>query len=203
MDIRVSVPPDQVNLGGLGYHVGPDHVWTFSEPYGARLWYPCYDQPFDKFNETTIAVNMPSNWSLASNGVSIETTYPETGRKREVYHNPNPISTYLVMLCAGNYTKNINTVDGVQYRYYAWPADSANAAIDWAITPQASALYVQDFGPYPFSAYGMVEAILMNGWGAMEHQTFTTYGYHMVDGSGNFEGVVVHELAHIVVWRCS
>jgi aminopeptidase N len=189
--------PIQNGAWAVGYHVAQNHVFTFAEPYGARNWYPCFDQPFDKFNEVTVAVNMPDIWTLASNGERIETTFPSAGRKREVYHHNHPISTYLVMMAAGRFSQEYHTVNGINYRYFALPGDSLHASVDWQRTPDMVQVYSEDFGPYPFESYGMVQANILGGWGAMEHQTFTTYGNHMVDGTGQYEPVAAHELAHM------
>jgi aminopeptidase N len=186
---QVSVHPG----GGYGYSIFPDHVFTFAEPYGARRWFPCWDQPYDKFEQVSIGINMPDYWKLAANGRLVETTYPEPGRKREVYYLQYPISTYLVMFAAGNYTRRYETVDSLLYRYIAFPGDSANAVIDWARTPQMVAFYNSRFGHYPFDAYGMVEA---SSGASMEHQTMTTLDRGSVTGTMTFEAVVAHELAH-------
>ncbi len=191
--VSAPIVPDNSDVG---FHVAATHAFTFSEPYGARRWYPCFDQPFDKFDHVTIAVNMPDYWTLAANGTRTETTFPSAGRKREVYRMDYPVSSYLVMFCAGDYTEQNVTVDGVAYRYFAFPQDSAKAAYDWERTPQMVALFNEKFGAYPFDAYGMVQALLFNGWGAMEHQTLTTYGAHLVDSLRTFEYIVAHELAH-------
>lgn len=195
LDISVEAPP-RGDWMDDGYNVDQYHVFTSAEPYGSRRWYPCFDQPFDKFNEVTIAINMPEHWFLASNGVSIETTYPEPGRKREVYYHDYPISSYLVMICAGEYTRCFETVNEVEFRYFAWRQDSADAAFDWEQTPEMTALFSEYFGDYPFEQYGMVEAAIFGGWGAMEHQTFTTFGHRLIDGVRTYEGIVAHELAH-------
>lgn len=195
LNIQVSVPVAAGNA--VGYHVDWEHVFTFSEPYGARRWFPCFDQPFDKIDRTTIAVNMPEHWSLAANGSLVETSVPAPGRKREVYFHDQPISTYLVSICAGNFAKWFETVNGVEYRYYAFPNDSMPAVYDWERTPEMTAVFEELFGEYPFAEYGMAEAALFNGWGAMEHQTFTTYGYQLIDSLHTYEPVVAHELAHM------
>ncbi|MBU0692813.1 T9SS type A sorting domain-containing protein, partial [bacterium] len=196
IEIQLTAPAIP-NFFEVGYHVDWQRVFTFAEPFGARRWFPCWDQPYDKFDEITIAVNMPEDWSLASNGFLISTTYPEPGRKREVYHYDDPISTYLIMIAAGLYSKRIETVNGIQYRYFTYPDDSADAVIDWEPTPQMVDVFSERFGDYPFAAYGMVEAGIFGGWGAMEHQTFTTYGYRLIDGLRSYEAIVAHELAHM------
>lgn len=180
-----------------GYHNAWEHVYTFCEPYGARSWYPCWDQPSDKFSHTTVRANIPENWSLASNGLLTGFEPHEPGRRLEIYQHDRPISTYLVMISAGNFSRQIFQEDGVQYRYFAWPrSDSGKAAYDWERTPEMVAHFSNLFGDYPFNEYGMVMADIFGGWGAMEHQTFTTYGYHLVDSLRTFEGIVAHELAH-------
>lgn len=194
-DIQVSVP--SLPGSGNGFHSETDHAYTFSEPYGARLWMPCFDQPFDKFDDITVAVNMPDYWSLASNGALVETTYPSPGRKREVYHHHHPITTYLVMFAAGDYAKRYETVNGVLYRYFTFRDDSVRAAYDWQRTPLMVSIFENMFGAYPFEQYGMVQASIMSGWGAMEHQTFATFGRHLVDSLRTYEGVVAHELSHM------
>jgi aminopeptidase N len=188
--------PVQSSFFDVGYHVDWERVFTFAEPFGARAWYPCWDQPYDKFDDVTVAVNMPDHWSLASNGLLISTTFPEPGRKKEIYHSTDPISSYLVMIAAGLYAKRVEEVDGIQYRYFAYPQDSADAAIDWSQTPQMASCYAGLIGSYPFDAYGMVEAAIFNGWGAMEHQTFTTYGHRLIDGQNSYDVIVAHELVH-------
>jgi aminopeptidase N len=190
LDIQVSVP---ARLYQLGYNYHGTHVCTMAEPYGARRWFPCFDQPFDKFSDLTVAVDMPDYWELASNGVEIEISYPSTGRKREVYHLGHPISSYLVMMAAGDYSRFYQTVNNVEYRYFAFPWNITDALYDWQRTPQMIAVFDSLFGPYPFNEYGMVEAAI---GGAMEHQTFTTIDPQFITGDRQFEDVVAHELSH-------
>ncbi|MBU1707034.1 T9SS type A sorting domain-containing protein, partial [bacterium] len=181
----------------IGFHYGWNIAYTFSEPYGARKWFPCYDEPFDKVEQTRIAVEMPEGWHLASNGRLDSTTYPAPGRVREAYGNDEPICTYLMSIAAAPYARWYDDLpSGGQVRYFAFRQDSAAAVFDWARTPQMISLFETLFGPYPFLDYGMAEADVFYGWGAMEHQTFTTMGYRLVDSNRTYEGIVAHELAH-------
>ena len=194
--IAFSAEPNP-DWNDVGYQTGWEQAYTFSEPYGARRWYPCWDQPSDKFSTLQTRVNMPEHWSLAANGALVSTDYPEAGRKRQTYEHDRPISPYLVSIAAGLFAKTEFTQDNVFYRYYVWPWDSLPAAYDWERTPQMTAAFVERFGPYPFAQYGMAATDIFGGWGAMEHQTFTTYGFNLVDSLRTFEGIVAHELAHM------
>jgi len=180
-----------------GFHYGWHLVYTFAEPWGARRWFPCFDEPFDKANETRLSLEMPEGWHLASNGSLDSVASPAPGRVTEVYGNTQPICTYLMSITAAPYARWYDSLPGGgQVRYFALQQDSAAAAFDWARTPQMIAQFEQQFGPYPFEDYGMAEADIFSGWGAMEHQTFTTMGYHLVDSVRTYEGIVAHELAH-------
>ena len=37
-------------------HNNIDHIWTLSEPYGARDWWPCKDDPSDKADSVDIKI---------------------------------------------------------------------------------------------------------------------------------------------------
>jgi aminopeptidase N len=180
-----------------GFHYGYHLVFTFAEPYGARQWFPCYDEPFDKASETSISLEMPQGWHLASNGRLDSVSSPSPDRAWESYQNHNPICTYLVSIAAAPYARWYAPLPGGgQVRYFAFRNDSESAVYDWERTPQMIAQFTEQFGPYPFDDYGMSEADLFGGWGAMEHQTFTTMGYHLIDSARTYEGIVAHELAH-------
>ena len=47
-----------------------DLIWTFSEPFGARSWWPCKDIPADKPDSVDIRVTVPSGLIVASNGLA-------------------------------------------------------------------------------------------------------------------------------------
>ena len=183
--------------GLTGFHYGWHLAYTFAEPYGARQWFPCFDEPFDKANETRVSLEMPEGWHLASNGSLDSVASPAPGRVTEIYENTQPICTYLMSIAAAPYTRWYDSLPGGgQVRYFAFQQDSAAAAFDWARTPQMISQFTRQFGPYPFEDYGMAEADIFYGWGAMEHQTFTTMGYQLVDSLRTQEGIVAHELAH-------
>ncbi|MBM3324564.1 MAG: T9SS type A sorting domain-containing protein, partial [Calditrichaeota bacterium] len=113
------------------------------------------------------------------------------------YRNDHPICTYLMSLSAAPYARWYDALPGGdQVRYFTFHQDSAAAVYDWARTPQMIAQFSEQFGPYPFDDYGMAEADIFYGWGAMEHQTFTTMGYQLIDSQRTYEGIVAHELAH-------
>ncbi|HEB85287.1 MAG TPA: T9SS type A sorting domain-containing protein [Bacteroidetes bacterium] len=186
-------------FGGMIYSSTNDVLYTFGEPYTTRYWLACYDLPFDKVT-SRVTVIMDSEYRVLSNGVRTEEVEIAPGVTRTVWDNPDPISTYLISLAAHPYA----VIDGgtggendIPVSFWAYRPDSAQAAYEFGRTAEMIDVFEGLFGPYPFNKYDQAMAPIFNGWGAMEHQTATTYGYRLVEyGGRTFESIVAHELGH-------
>lgn len=174
---------------------------NLSEPFAARTWWPCVDDPTDKAT-IELEATVPEGYSVASNGVLQKT---ETGANRSVtyfWRSQYQTATYLVSVAATNYVKFEETytaLDGVTRMplvYYVYPEHEATGRQNFAVTSDAMKIFAQLFGEYPFlgEKYGMAEF----PWrGAMEHQTISSMGESIVNSQSGFaQYVVAHELAH-------
>lgn len=206
-----ALPPGQIGMitvpfwgqptpdGLFGFQTGvtpSGHpvVATVSEPWSARSWWPCKDDPADKATFTA-NIRVPDGMTAVSNGTLSE-YYDRTFHWVE----PNPISTYLFSLCVSDYVQIEDTYEGsagvIPLRHYVFPEESAQAEIDFAVLPDMLDFCGDIFGPYPFPGqkYGMAMCM----WDeAMEHPTAVTWGDVLVTGDGQFETVIMHELAHM------
>lgn len=175
---------------------GENHVWTLSEPYGAKYWWPCKDTPADKADSVDIFVTVPQQQIVASNGSLISDSIDEDGKRTFHYKELYPIATYLVSLAIAPYahfTDVYTTADDVEMLldYYVYP-EYEQLAIDFfpIVKEHLDALSFY-FGPYPFinEKYGMAQ---FGSGGAMEHQTISSIGRVSAD----WNMVYVHELGH-------
>lgn len=183
------------NYTQTGFHRHGDYGYTSAEPYGARRWFPCYDFPFDKAT-ATVDVFVPTGYYVAANG-TLSQVYTQGEEDVFVWVEEHPIATYLISIACGPYLHITDTSPGgIPLNYYVYPEDSADAVLDFANTGAMIDFYAEIFGEYPFDHYGMAMAHIFNGWGAMEHQSVTTYGDNLVTGDLQFEYIVAHELAH-------
>ena len=98
--------PPSTGFGAFNFdqHANIDHIWTLSEPYGARDWWPCKDDPSDKADSVDIIITVPEEQIVASNGLLIEETELDGGRKRYHWSERYPICTYLVSVTTYPYT---------------------------------------------------------------------------------------------------
>lgn len=174
---------------------------TFSEPFGAPLWWPCIDNPADKAT-AEIEATVPEGNQVASNGVldRVQTNADHT--VTYFWREDSPLSTYLVSVAATNYARfedSYTALDGVTKMplvYYVYPEHLELARAKFAVVRSAMEIYAGLFGEYPFldEKYGMAE------WpfgGAMEHQTITSISSSAVASqTSNQQATIVHELAH-------
>ncbi len=175
---------------------GADHVWTLSEPFGAKQWWPCKDSPADKADSVDIVVTVPDNQIVASNGTLISDSFSGDGKRTFHWHEKYPIATYLVSLAIAPYTHftdqyTLPDNKTMLLDYYVYPSDAQTAiSIFPDVKDYLDALSFY-FGPYPFAdeKYGMAQF----GWsGGMEHQTISSIGRVSPD----WVYLYVHELGH-------
>ena len=189
--------PASSGLGTFGFdsHGDPSTpiIWTLSEPYGARAWWPCKDTPGDKADSVDMIVTVPADLTAASNGILLSTIDNGDGTRTFHWHEGYPITTYLVSLAISNYATwsewfRYPPDDSMEVLYYVYPEDSTWIRSELTQTLDMLAYFHDIFGPYPFLSekYGIAQF----PWrGGMEHQTITSQGRF-----GTM--LTVHELAH-------
>ncbi|MBP6732801.1 MAG: M1 family metallopeptidase, partial [Chitinophagales bacterium] len=181
---------------GFGSFVQSQHdsvpvIWTLSEPYGAKDWWPCKQNLADKIDSLDVIVTTPAAYRVASNGLLISEI--SIGNSK-VYHwkHRYPIAAYLICFAVTNYTVYTDYVpqgnDTLPVLNYVYPEHLAIAQSQTPDIVGIMQLYDSLFITYPFNRekYGMAEF----GWGGgMEHQTMTfvtNFGFELM----------AHELAH-------
>ena len=175
---------------------GSPHIWTLSEPYGAKYWWPCKDTPADKADSADIFITIPDDQLAASNGTLMSETDNDDGTKTFHWHEQYPIATYLISLAIGNYQQfqeyyHYSDTDSMLLDYYVYPGELDNARLAFAGMHDYLDALSYYFGPYPFleEKYGMAR---YNRSGGMEHQTLTSIGRV----GKNWVWLYVHELGH-------
>jgi aminopeptidase N len=172
-------------------HAGTPVMWTLSEPFGARDWWPCKQDLNDKISSVDVYITAPSAYVSVANGLQQSAIDNGNGTKTTHFEHNYPIPAYLVAFAVTNYqifeqTAGIDTPFPIVN--YIYPENYASATTQLAQTLPIMNLFETLFEPYPFKdeKYGHAQF----GWGGgMEHTT--------VSFMGSFNrSLIAHELGH-------
>jgi len=83
-------------------HANAPIIWTLSEPYGAREWWPNKNDLSDKIDSLDVFVHTTAGQRVASSGVLVSETVEGNGKLFHWKHR-YPIATYLVGMGVSNY----------------------------------------------------------------------------------------------------
>ncbi len=173
-------------------HAGTPVMWTLSESYGSRDWWPCKNGINDKADSIDVIITHPNIYKAASNGLLQSETPISGNRIRTWWKHRYPIASYLVCMAVTNYvTFNNSVVLGattLPMLSYCYPENQSVWQTNTPSVLEAMQLFHNNFGPYPFinEKYGHVQF----GWGGgMEHQTSTFI-------INTDESLMAHELGH-------
>ena len=174
-------------------HAGTPVMWSLSEPYGSRDWWPCKNGLDDKADSIDILVTAPQQYRAAANGLLQSETLIAGGTKKLAYWKHRyPIASYLVCFAVTNYAVFNNSVllgnTSLPMQTYCYPESLASFQAGTQNVLDALQFFHANFGDYPFikEKYGHVQ---FSWGGGMEHQTAS----FMVNVN---ESLVAHELGH-------
>ena len=177
-------------------------IYTLSEPWSARTWWPCKDYPDDKatFN---IALSVRPGFFAASNGDFIgqaDTIHWGESFTRYKWRENYPMPTYLFSIAASEYVLMTDQFvyapgETMQVTNYVYPDLVANASVDLDISVPALEFFSSLYGMYPFAEEKYGVAICEIG-GGMEHQTLTSYGSMLLTGDHRYDWLWIHEMGH-------
>lgn len=174
-------------------HGGTPIMWTLSEPFGARDWWPCKQDLNDKISKLDFYITAPAQYVSVANGVEPEAPIIIGSNKTTHFQHNYPIPAYLIAFAVTNYAVIEQEAGTAPNKFpiinYVYPENVGSVlSAELSQTPLIMNLFEKLFETYPFSSekYGHAQF----GWGGgMEHTT--------VSFMGNFSrSLIAHELAH-------
>ena len=204
LDVTVAYggTPPVVGFGSFTFatHNGHPLISSLSQPYSARAWWPCVDEPGDKAI-VGMDLTVPEALTGVSNGVLQQVVPNGDGTRTFAWRSQYPISTYLVSVAISDFvswTDWYEPLDGgpaMPVRNYVYQEHLAQAQHDLGVAVPILEFYASLFGEYPFvdEQYGHA---LFSFFGGMEHQTITSFGAPLIRGDDKYQWLVAHEAAH-------
>ncbi|MFQ5599575.1 MAG: M1 family aminopeptidase [Candidatus Krumholzibacteriia bacterium] len=205
IEIGFGGNPGSASAPGLFFatHQGTPVIFSLSEPWSARSWWPCKDYPDDKAT-FDLYLAVPAVLFAASNGDHLgseDVTRWGVPYRRFHWRENYPMATYLASIAASEYVRLDDSFvhapgETMAVTHYVYPDLVAAAEEDFNVTVPMLDFFSTTFGSYPFvdEKYGVA---LCNLGGGMEHQTLTSYGSALVTGNHSYDWVFAHELAHM------
>ena len=198
IEISYSGDPTASGFGSFttGTHAGSPVLFTLSEPFGARDWWPCKQDLNDKIDNIDVYITAPAQYVAVSNGLEPETPVIIGSNKITHFRHNYPIPAYLIAIAVSNYQVDNSTQGGLgttaspffPITNYLYPEQATANIASLAVTPSIMNFFETKFGQYPFrnEKYGHCQF----GWGGgMEHTTVSFMG-------GFDRGLIAHELGH-------
>lgn len=179
-------------------------IWTQGQGKYTSHWLPSFDDVNEKvvFN---ISIEFDSSFEVLSNGKLDGTTiYPPLSNPNKIWHYKmkKPMSSYLVMMAIGKFTKQTTkTKSGTPLEFYLDQKDANKFETTYKYTTQIFDFFEQEIGvKYPWEIYRQVPVrdFLYSG---MENTTSTIFSQDFVVDEIGFNdktyiNVNAHELAH-------
>lgn len=167
-------------------------MWTLSEPYGAKTWWPCKETLDDKADSIELIMTVPVPYRVAGNGLLLQEITNTNGTKTYRWKHRYAIPAYLVAFAIANYNSYSNFVpvagqNPIEVLNYIYPCNTTAASQTPLMTPMFQ-YFIQKFGDYPYKneKYGHAQC---GFGGGMEHSTMSFMG-------GFSKSLMAHELAH-------
>jgi aminopeptidase N len=203
--VHYAGTPDSSGIFGAPYrrvtHGTPSVpiVYSFSEPYGARQWWPCKDVPDDKFTADLYWTCQTAYYPV-SNGLLLDVTTSAGGVHTFHYQEIYPVCSYLISVACTNYQHLYGfytSQDGLSIMTvgnHIYPENASLEGNGVQGTIEMIDFFAKTFGEYPFVREKYYTAT-HNSSSSMEHQTATSLGPGLLqpDGRGRTN---CHELAH-------
>ncbi len=172
-------------------HESGQIVWTLSEPYASKEWWPAQHTLLDKIDSIDVLILSPEGNHAASNGILVREE-KNNGWKLDHWKHRHPIATYLVAIAVSNYERYSDYLETddqkIEILNYVYPHSLESAKRNTPETVKIMKLFNELFVTYPFAdeKYGHAQ---FSWGGGMEHQTMSfMYGFYF--------SLVAHELAH-------
>ncbi len=188
-----GAPPDTTGFGSFvqSEHEGVPIIWTLSEPYGAKDWWPCKQDLNDKADSVVIEITTPEIYRAVSNGILLSEE-SSSGEITFKWRHRYPIAFYLIAFAVTNYQVTYDQIEltdvTVPMETWSYPEYTYEMLLMANDVQVQMPLFSDLFGTYPFAdeKYGHAQF----GWGGgMEHQTISFMG-------GVSYELAAHELAH-------
>lgn len=190
-----GVPATGLHIGNNKY--GDRTFFSDNWPNKGRNWLATIDHPYDKATCEFI-VTAPERYQVVSNGLKVEETNLQQGRRLTHWKQSVPIATWLYVLGVSEFAvQYLDEFEGKSIQTWVYPKDRDAGFYDFAQPTKAVLEFYSDrIGPFSYEKLANIQSNSVSG--GMEAATAILYDDESVVGDRNerWRNVVIHEIAH-------
>jgi hypothetical protein len=142
-----------------------------------------------------VALTVPTGFTVVSTGTTVEVT--EEGGLDTWRMISGPAREFACAV-SDRWTRHTATIGDLSISFYALPATTPNTSAETTlgIIETAISVYMDRFGPYPFTEFDVIEGYISIGGYEFPGMVAVDYGARVARGRRDFEWLVAHETAH-------
>jgi aminopeptidase N len=178
-------------------------IGTDMEPSDARRMFPCWDEPSFRA-KFRLTATVPANFTAVSN-MPVESEKKTSAGKEVRFAETPPMSTYLIVFCAGELDGIYGEAEGVKIGVVTTKGKAETGRYALESAEKILKYYNEYFGEkYPLPKLDLI-AVVSGNFGAMENWGGITFDESILlfDPAKSSEltkqnifGVIAHEMAH-------
>lgn len=187
-----GVPQDGLIIGKNKF--GDRGYFGDNWPDRGRHWLPVIDHPSDKASVEFIVI-APSHYSVVSNGVKVEESPLDGERTLTHWREDTPIPVKVMVIGIARFAvQQSGVVATIPVESWVYPQNRIEGFNDYRFAPKVLDYFCNHIGPYPFKKLANVQS--KTRWGGLENAGAIFYTESSVNGKGNHESLIAHEIAH-------
>lgn len=163
-------------------------------PDRARYWLPSIDHPYDKASVDFIVL-APPYYEVVSNGIKTEESYLNQKQKLTHWHEEADIPTKVMTVGVARFAVQLaGSVRNIPVESWVFPQVRLEGFQDYAPAVRILDFFISHIGPYPYEKLANIQS--KTRWGGMENASAIFYEENSVQGKGDTESLMAHEIAH-------
>lgn len=187
-----GIPEDGLIIGES--KIGDRTFFSDNWPNRAHNWLPCVDHPSDKAT-VEFVVSAPDKYDVIANGRLLEMSHIENGRKITQWQENIEIATKVMAIGVARFARFIyENINGVPVEAWVYPQNREQGFNDYRYSVDILNYFNMNIGEYPYEKLANVQS--KTRYGGMENASNIFYFENSVNGKGDNEGLIAHEVAH-------
>lgn len=187
-----GIPQDGLIIGKNKY--GDRTFFGDNWPDRARHWLPSVDHPSDKASVEFI-VSAPIQYEVVGNGLKREEGNLDNKRKMTHWRETVDIPTKVMVIGAARFAvQYVGEVDDISVESWVYPQNREEGFHDYEVAVRVLDYFIKNVGPYSYKKLANVQS--KTRYGGMENASNIFYFENSVNGKGERESLIAHEVAH-------